>query len=489
MNTKLLHATLLAVALAACSSAPPAGAPKAEPAAPVDQSFRATPPEAGPVPEFEGPVPERRVLANGLTVFAIEKRGLPLVAVSVVVRSGSAQDPKGEPGLAGFLGDMLKAGTTTRSATQLADEIETLGTELAVSFDEDSASVSTTMLRENFGAAFDILADVVQNPALAPQEIERVRGQRLAALTQERDSPPRIARRTLHEVVYGDHPYGHVVLGSPEAVKKITRQSLRAYFEQNFRPHNAAVVVVGDLSSEEAFAEVQKRFGAWKGTGEPTPAPPAPQDGKARVILVSRPEAPQSQLILGHVGVPRSHPDYFPLVLANAILGGQFNSRINMNLREAKGYTYGASSSFEFGRAAGPFTMQTSVRTEVTLPAIKELLAEMERIRTGDITEAELQDAKNNYTLSLPGYFQSVSAIAGIMGNIFVFDLPLDYYRALPERMRAVTVESARRVAKEHLAPERLSIVVVGDSAKIAGELEQLGRGAVEVRTMEGSGS
>jgi zinc protease len=232
---------------------------------------------------------------------------------------------------------------------------------------------------------------------------------------------------------------------------------------------------------------VEARLGGWKGTPGQTPAPADPKAQPAEVTLVHRADAPQSQLRIGHLGVARNNPDYFPLILCNAVLGGMFNSRINMMLREQKGYTYDARSQFGFARAPGDFVVSTGVRTDVTAPAIQDVLAEIERMRKTDVTAEELQHAKNSYSLSLPGMFQNASRVASMMGGLFVYDLPLDYYQTLPQNLSGVSVADVRRVADAHLKPEQLSIVVVGDESKVGPSLSQLGRGPVVKRTVTGA--
>lgn len=491
-TSQLLCVALLGTALGCGSSkkdqAPAQPAPAATPAQ-ADDAFRATPPAPAPAPALHAPVPVKRVLANGLTVLSVPKPGLPLVNLSVVIRSGSAQDPKGMEGLAGFTGEMLKAGTAKYKAEAVADETETRGVSIDVDVDEDAITVSTTSLKDNFAPVFDIVTDILQHAAFDPKEMEHERRMRLAALQQANDDPQRAATRVFRKVVYGDHPYGHTTLGTEAAIKKMGRKDLQSYFAKHFRPANAAVVVVGDLTVDEAVAEVEKRLGAagWKGAPGSQAAPAKPVELPAGLSLVPRPDAPQSQLFIGHLGAARSDPDYFGIVLTNAILGGLFNSRINMNLREAHGYTYGARSYFNFMRERGPFFVATGVRTDVTDLAIKEVLKEIDGMRTGEVTAEELANAKNRYSLSLPGYFQTVDGIAGMIANLYLFDLPLDYFQKLPDQINAVTAADVLRIAKSHLTPEKLSIVVVGDKSHVEAGLGDLQRGPVQLRDNEGN--
>lgn len=450
------------------------------------EAWRAEAPVGGAVPELRAPIAKKSVLPNGLTLFVVEKPELPLVHVRVVLMSGSAADPTALPGLAGFTGDMLKSGTKTRSATQIADEVETLGASLDVGVDDDTTSVSFTALSENYGPIFDVVSDVLTSSVFAPGEIEKVRKRRLAAIEQQKAEPSATASLVFGRVLYGEHPYGHTVLGDTAAVTRIKQKDLVDYFRAHFRPANAAVVVVGALTEAQAQEAVQKRLGAWSGKPGVAAAPTAPKDTTAKVVLVEKKDAPQSQLRIGELGVARSDPDYFKLVLMNAVLGGLFNSRINMNLREDKGYTYGARTVFDFTRGKGPFLTYTGVRTDVTAPAIAEIFREIDKMRTSDVTASELQNAKNSYSLSLPSAFQTVGAVASMMANLYIFDLPLNYYQVLPAQLGAVSVADVRAVAEKHLHPEKMSVVVVGDKAKVENALADLKRGPVEHWSAEG---
>jgi zinc protease len=488
---RVTHAFLSLVILAssACSHrqamSPTAPAPVAapQPAKPPAQSaiasWRAKPPSAGPTPELEAPVPERRELANGLTVLVVPKRDLPLMSVNVVFKAGSALDPRDLPGLAGFVGDMLRSGTKTRRAQTIADQVETAGAALEVRVDDDALVVASSAMSSNFAPVFDVVADVVQNSTFLSSEIERVRKRRLAAIAEEKDDPESLADLALRAVVFGPHPYGHNVLGTEAAVGRIERKDLLSFAQQHLRPANAAVVLVGDMLSTDAFAAVEKRFGAWKGAPGAAAPPPPPKAEPPDVILVPRPDAPQSQVRLGEIGIARTSPDFFPVMVMNEILGGMFNSRINMSLREEKGYTYGAYSYFDPSRAAGLFVVGAAVRTDVTVPAIKEMLKQVDGIRARDVGEDELRQAKDGLALSLPGRFQTVGSIAAMMRNIYVYDLPLDYYRRFPERVQVVSRADVRRAAEAHLLPEQLAVVVVGDPAEVETGLGKLGRGEV----------
>jgi zinc protease len=454
------------------------------------ESFRTQVPMTGPQPALHAPVPIKKVLHNELSVLAVPKPGLPLCSVSVIIKSGSAQDPGHLPGLAGFTAEMLKMGTQRRSAQALAREVESLGTSIEISADDDAIVLTTTALKENIGKVMEVLADQLLHPKFAREEVSRVRHMRLAALSQEHNDPHRSVGQVFGKVVYGDHPYAHTQLGSAAALKKIGAPHLEGYYAQHFRPANAAVIVVGDVTVDEAQHLVDLHLGAWHAAVDAPSGvqarPVTPVEQPSEVTLVSRPGAPQSQLMIGELSVARDTPDYFALTLCNAILGGMFNSRINMNLREDKGYTYGAHSMFDLHRERGTFVVATGVTTNVTAPAIKEIFMEIDKIRSADVEAEELHNAKNRYTLSLPGYFQTVDAVAYMVASLYLYDLPLDYYQRLPEQLERVSVADVRRVAQQYLHPDKLSVVVVGDPRQVEKGLLELQRGPVHLRNAQG---
>lgn len=484
---RIVVASLFAIAACSHNQEPPV----ADPAPQADiQEFRKTQPTPGKPHDFVGPVPTKSVLPNGVTVLVIEKHDLPLVAVQVLIRSGAASDVKGHEGVAQMTANMLQWGTTTRTAAQIDESIETLGATIQAGTDLDATQAFVQVLRDNLPQAFDVLADVLQNPTFPADELERVRTQMRTTLLQERDVPARLASRTLFQVLYGDHPYGRTAAVTPELLAKVKREDLKAFHQQHFRPDNTAVILVGDIKLDEAVALVTQRFGGWKSaavsceakskktklpwTCGALPVASKPETRKPNIILVPRAGSAQAQILAGHVSVPRSSPDYFSLTLANLVLGGQFNSRINMNLREAKGYTYGASSGFYYGRGPGPFFVATSTRPEVAAPAIHELMLEVRKIRESGVTEEELAGAKSNYIESLPGEFETARALARMTANIYMYDLALDYYSTLGEKLRAITVDDVARAAKEHIDDDKLEIVVVGDEAQLKPDLDAL---------------
>jgi zinc protease len=485
--TSPLRASLTVLALSACTAATQVGAqpqqttaPQVASAAPVDpDAWRRERPGDGPASPLHVPAAHKKQLANGLTIISVPKSELPLVRVAVVLKTGSGQDPAEAAGLAALMADVLKMGTRTRTAQGIADAIETAGSGIEVSVDEDATMIATSVLRENLEPVLDVLADILRHPTFAVHELERARKLRLNTLSQLENAPVHAARNAFRKAVYGGHPYGHMPVGSAAALHKLGHRDLQAFYAAHVRPANMAVVVVGAMSTSEAEAQIDARLGDWHGARDMQSPPAAPESRPSQLMLVPRPGAPQSQLMVGELGVQRQSPDYYPHVLCNAVLGGMFNSRLNMNLREDKGWTYGARSAFNFMRARGLFYISTSVRTDVTGPAIQEIFKEVSTLRNNDVSTEELQNAKNWYSLSLPSSFQTVEGMADMVANLFVYDLPDDYYQRLPENLATVTVADVRRVATQYLHPDAMSIVVVGDPDHVKPALAQLGHGAV----------
>jgi zinc protease len=452
-----------------------------------DEAWRAKTPAAGKASNLVLPVPTHFQLPNGLQVYLLERHALPVMAANLVVLAGSETNPTDRPGLAAFTADMLDEGTATRPALKLAEDVDHIGAELATTSTSDYSTATIRSLKRNAEGALELLADVALHPAFAEAEIERVRKQRLTALLQQRDNPNQLAGRTFARIVYGSgHPYGFTELGTEESTQATTREELAGFWKKGYAPANSALVVAGDMTPAELRALATKYFGAWKGEAKPGAAPTAPEPGTRRIIIVDKPGAPQTALRVGHAGVARSNPDYVPLEVMATELGGLFSSRINLNLREAHGYTYGAFAIFQYRRGPGPFFAGTSVRADVTAPSVHEIFNELERMRSSEMTADELAVSKDFLVRSMPGDFETSPSAAAAVRNLFVYNLPLDYYNTLPAKVSSVTAADALRVAKQYLAPEKMVVVAVGDRAKIQPELEKLGLGPVEVRDVNG---
>jgi zinc protease len=458
----------------------------AKPVVASAQDWRAKPPGPGPDPKLSLPSPQKFQLANGLTVLLHEQHNLPIVSANLVVLSGSETNPSERPGLAAFTADMLDEGTQRRSALQIAEDMAQIGATLGTGSSSDSSSVAVRTLKNNVDTAFEVFSDVVLHPAFAANEIERIRNDRLTQLRQQRDNPNAIASRVFNQVVYGaKHPYGYIELGTNESLQAISRDDLVNFWKAGYVPQNAALVVAGDISQSEIKALAEKYFGQWQGKAGKASTPAVDSKVERRVVVVDRGKSPQTALRIGEIGVPRATPDYVPIEVMNTALGGLFSSRINMNLREKNGYTYGAGSAFAFRRGPGPFLVGTGVRTDVTAPAVREIFTELRRMRTEPVSVQELALAKDSFERSLPGQFETTPQAAASFAQLFVYNLPLDYYSSLPAKIQTVTAAEVQRVAGKYLTPEKMVVVAVGDRSQIEPELKKLDLGPVETRTID----
>ncbi len=451
------------------------------------EPWRSDPPKPGPAPTAKLPRAKKFTLDNGLTVYLVEENHLPIVSANLSFRSGSARDPKNREGLAGFTASMLDEGTKKRNATEIADEIYALGATLSTASRVDGSGASTRALKPNAAAALSVLADVVTEPAFPENELERVRNERITALMQQRDAPFPTALRVMNACLFGPtHPYGHSTLGTESALKQITRDDLVSFYKASYSPQNAALVLVGNLTEAEARKLAKASFGSWKGSAEAAPIPPAGVSAASRVVIVDKEGSNSTALLVGQFGVARSDPDFEKLDVMNTVLGGLFSSRINMNLREDKGYSYGAFSFMGQNRGVGPFMAGAQVRGDVTGPSVEELLKEVARMRDEGITDEELALSKESITRPLPANFETTSKTAGTMSSLFLFDLPLDYYESLPSRVNAITAADVAAVAKKFLTPERMVVVAVGDRKTIQPQLEKLNLGTIAIRDADG---
>ncbi len=439
------------------------------------QSWRKTAPAAGPPPPFHLPVPKTFALRNGLKVYLVEDPELPVVAASLVSRAGGETNAADKAGLSALTSQMLTEGTERQTATEQAAAAERIGAGLMSDASMDGAGVSTTALTTNARAAVDLLAEAVLHPGFREADLERVRKERVVAIQQEADSPLTIARRVGPKLVYGDQPYGATDSGTVESLTKLTSAEVKGFWSERYGPGDSALVLSGDLKEGEARALAEHAFGGWVGVakGAVTLPPPPPQPSP-RIVIVDKPGAPQTALAGFGVGVPQSVANLQTVQVMNYTLGGSFASRINMNLREVHGYTYGAQSRFSLFREGGPFFAGGLVRTDATGPAAKELMLELHRIQTTPPTEEELQMAKVARVQSIPAQFETTTATASAMTQIFLYNRPLDYFSTLPEQYRAVTAAGVASAAQTDVHPDNLILLAVGDRAKIEPGLKEL---------------
>ena len=441
-------------------------------------------------PALRLPPVQRRKLSNGLEVLIVEHHELPVVDFSLVVKSGAASDPSERPGLATLTADLLDEGTKTRSALDISNQLADIGAQLSVNSGWDSSNASLTTLTRHLDRALEIYADVLLNPAFPEADLKRLRDSRLTALQQQRDNAQSIADRVYASVLYGEkHPYGRSLVGDARSVGAMSEADVRQFYATHFVPNNAALVVVGDVTPNQIVAKLEKAFGAWKRGAAPqlNLAGDVPARERAAVYLVDRPGAAQSVIQIGHVGVARSTPDYFPLLVMNTILGGQFTSRLNLNLREDKGYTYGARSGFSYRRGAGPFSASAGVQTAVTKESVAEFIKELRGIR-GDVpvTERELELAKQAIVRGFPRSFETPGQIGNRLTDLVLYGLPDDYFNSYAARVSAVTLADVQRVAQKYLDPSRAAVLVVGDRKEVERGLRSLELGDVILLDAEG---
>jgi zinc protease len=454
----------------------------------AQQNWRKTAPAAGPQPELKLPVPATFALSNGTKVYLVEDHSLPVLNAQLVNLAGSEANPSGKAGLAAFTARMLTEGTAKRSSTQLADDVASIGASLSSGASMDSASATINTLSNNTEAALDLLSDVTLHPAFQPAEVDRIRAQRLTSILQEGDQPIAAALRVGTMALYGNYPYGFPDIGTTASLKALTRDDLAQFWAGYYAPKSAALFLSGDVTEAEARKLGEQYFGGWTATGS-GPAfqlPPTPPEPSRKVVIVDKPGAPQTALLTFGYGVPRSSPDYPAVSVMNNVLGGLFSSRINMNLREKNGYTYGAFSGFFFYRHGGPAFSGAQVRTDVTAPAAKELFYELDRIRTDAPTPAELKLGEDYQLRSLPGQFETVEFTNVLMSDLFTYNLPANYYQMLPSQYLKLTPEEVEKTALDYIHPKNVIVVAVGDRAKIEPGLQKLDLGPIELRDESG---
>jgi len=438
--------------------------------------FRAAAPPPGPPRPYHFPDVTRKTLGNGLRILVAENHAAPLLSVRALVRSGADHDAAEVAGLASLTADLLDEGAGDRDTVRLAEDLGLLGASLGTGADWDATYVSVDVLSRNAAPALELFADVVRRPQLPSDALERVRSERLMELLQQRDEPAAIAAKRFSGLIYGSGAYGNSVSGNAESVARITLDQVRGYYATHFTPNNTAIIVAGDVDANETIALLERLFGDWPQAAEAQRPVIAPQRFDSnRIYLIDRPTAVQSEIRIGHLGVPRACDDYFPLSVMNALLGGVFNSRINLNLRERHGYTYGARSTFAFRRQAGPFVVAAPVRNEVTRESVEEVFAELRRMRSGDVEPGELNDVKNYLIGVFPATVQGSSDIAGRLLDMELYDLPHDYFDRYRDNIASITKEQIEEVARKYIDPDRAVIVIVGNAAQIREPLGTLG--------------
>jgi predicted Zn-dependent peptidase len=454
----------------------------------AQQPDRSRPPALGQAPALKIPAIEKRRLANGLSLWVVELHEVPVVQMTLVIESGSADDPVGQFGLASLTTSMLSVGAGNRSSLEIADALDFLGADLNTASSFDAISIRMHVPVPRLSEALPIMADVALRPRFDREELERLRQERLTDLLQARDDPATIASLALSRVLYGTkHRYGTSTLGTAETIKKFTTNDLRTLYRTAFRPDSATLIVVGDVEPNQIAAQVDAAFGSWRAnagqTASAQTAPPSERRDR-QVYLIDKPAAPQTQIRIGRVGVPRSSPDYFPLQVMNTMLGGSFTSRLNMNLREKRGYTYGAGSFFDMRESAGPFSASAGVQTDKTAESLTEFFNELNGILEL-APEEEVERSKNYVALRFPGGFETTGDMSRRLEELAVHQLPADYFATYVQRIQGVTAADVQRVARQQIAPAQLAVVVVGDRKAIEPAVRALGLGPLTILTLD----
>jgi zinc protease len=450
----------------------PAAAPKPAAAAAKKE---APPPPTAPRP-FEFPKHEKKVLSNGLTVYFVEDHRLPQVTYSMqILGAGNAADQPEKAGLAGFTAALLREGTATRNSQQISKLVDTAGGSLGASASDDAASVSASFMKAYADLGIELMADITLNPKFAQDEIDRQMRQAQSSLAVSYNDPEYLAPLLAARGILGTHPYAYPGSGTPQTLRNIKREDIAGFHARHYAPARAYLAIAGDLTPAEAFAKAEKHFGAWKTPAPPEQKLPPPPAAAAKVLILDKPDSNQTQIVMGHPGVQRNHPDYLALNVANQIFGGSFNSRLNMKLRANEGLTYGAGSSFSPQRQAGMFTASTFTRTEKTADAIKFMVDLLKEFKANPATPQEFEEAKN-FLIGVFGLSLERSAdVASRVLATAVNDLPESYYSTYRGLLQALTREQVIAAVQKHLQPEKLMIATVGNSKEYAKALEVYG--------------
>ncbi|MCC7008112.1 MAG: insulinase family protein [Acidobacteria bacterium] len=444
---------------------------------------RGTPPAPGAPPSLRLPPIERRTLPNGLQVWIVEMHEVPVVHLTAIVKSGAAADPAGRYGLAHFTAAMLDEGAGNYDALQLADAIDFLGASLSTAAGFDSSLVNLHTPASKLSQALPLLADTVLRPRFADGDLERVRKERLTSLVQTRDNPAALASAAFARLVFGpEHRYGTLTMGTQASNTAITAADLRTFHGAHYRPQNTILLVAGDVRPAELMPQLDRTFGTWSGgaaVARPT-LPAVAKPAARQIYLVDKPGAAQSQIRIGGIGVARSTPDYFPLRVMNTMLGGSFSSRLNQNLREAHGYTYGASSMFDMRATAGPFVAGAGVQTDKTVESLREFFNELNGMRE-PTPPAELTRVRNLEALSFPGEFETTSDMTQRLTELAVYDLAPSFFTEFVPKIEAVGPEDIGRVVRQHITPDTFAVVIVGDLSKIEQPVRDANLGPVRI--------
>ena len=431
--------------------------------------------------EVSFPPYEVRTLGNGMQVMTVLHHEQPVITMRLLVRAGAAQDPQGKDGLSYLTATLLDQGTTTKTANQIADEIDFIGGAMGSASLPDLLAANVIVMKDSFAAGMNMLSDIVRNPAFAQEEIERQKEQILSSLQVSAEDPEYVATAVFDRLVYGFHPYGLPSTGTPVTLAGITRDDLRAFHRRYFVPNNMILAIVGDVTSKEAFAAAEKTFGAWPRAALTFDKPIDPPAPTRRIVIVDKPDAVQTEIRIGQLAIPRKHPDYLAWDLAVKILGGEGANRLHRVLRSEHGLTYGASADTEAMKDAGDFVAETDTRTETTADALALMVDEMLRLQRVPVSGRELGDAQAYLSGNFPLTIETPNEIAVQVLNAMFFELPMSEISTFRERVTAITPSDIQRVAQQYIRPDRLSIVLVGNAKAFVPQLVALGLKEFEV--------
>jgi len=472
MSTHDVHETKMAkshdgVARSGSGSGAPAPLPRPAPGAPRPYHF----------PTFE-----RVTLENGLGVIVAPVRALPMVTVMLVSDAGASAEPAGREGVANLTARALLEGTKRRG-TDVTELFERLGTSIGAGADWDVATVAMTTLTPRLEEAMELFGEVILDPSFPERELARLKAERLSDILQLTAEPRGLANEMFARVLYErGSRYARPEDGSAGSVRSLSRADVESFYAARYQPSVSTLVVVGDVGVDDGVRLARSVLGAWRGSASESPPVQAAPARTSRVVhLVPKADAPQSEIRMGHVGIPRSHPDYFPVLVMNSVLGGLFSSRINLNLREVHAYTYGAFSGYAWRKGSGPFVVSTAVKSDVTAESAREILLEIERMRTDTISEDELSLATSYLGGVFPIRYETTDAIARALSAMVAYGLPGDYFDSYRDNVRAVTKMDVLHAAERHLHPDELQLLVVGDPAIVRSPLEELDFGPLEL--------
>ncbi len=436
---------------------------------------KSSPPQPLPMRDVKFPPYQFRTLANGLQVIAVSHHEQPAVSLRLILRAGGAQDPASKGGVASLVAALLDQGTTTKTAEQVASQIDSIGGLMSTGAGSDLTFIQAIVMKDSLGVGLDLISDVARNPKFAPEEIERQREQILSGMKVGYEDPDYIAGMVFDRLVYGFHPYGRPDTGTPESIAGITRDDLLGFHKSWFGANNAILAVVGDVSLEEAFAGAERAFGKWARSEVTTVTPIDPPQPTRRVVVIDRPGAVQTEIRVGNLAVPRKSKDYLALDLAVNVLGGEGGNRLHRVLRSERGLTYGASADTNAFKDAGNIVAETDTRSETTGEALRLIVDEFWTLQRQRVRDGELADAQAYLTGSFPLTIETPSAIALQILNAVFYGLDLNELQTYRERVNAITPDEIQRVAREYLHPDRLSIVLVGDASVFAKQLPGVG--------------